>query len=234
MFAAMLPIAAYAAPLTELHIKSDGVVIATNVVVKQKANSNYFCRMTWGENAFARLTIVTNENTKVSKANGGSATRYELQEGDVINVEGKLSGLDGALTIVATKITDFSLLKESKVLSGTISSINSTQNSFAFTDAQLGNATVYVTSTTTIQKGARTILFNELSVGDKIVSASGTYDYASKILYASAIEVNQDASIFTPRNFQGVLKSIAGTTLPTTLVVTVGGTDYAVYLPGYQ
>ena len=36
--------------------------------------------------------------------------------------------------------------------------------------------------------------------------------------------------MFAPRNFEGTLKSISGTTLPATLVVTVSGTDYTVYL----
>lgn len=40
----------------------------------------------------------------------------------------------------------------------------------------------------------------------------------------------QDKSIFVERNFQGTLKSVSTVVLPATLVVTVGATDYTVYL----
>lgn len=231
VLAATLTGTAYAAP-TELHIKPDGTLIATNVLVKQKAGGNYFCRMAWGNNGYARLVIVTNDATTVVKAHGEKASRFDIQEGDTINIEGMLSGIDGSLSIMATKITDFSLLKESKSLSGTVVSTNAASASFVLSNKSFGNTIVFISSTTTIQKGARTISLAEMAAGDKIISVSGTYDHSGNTLTATSVEVRQDQSIFTARNFQGVLKSVTSTVLPATITVTVGGgTDYTVYLP---
>ena len=94
----------------------------------------------------------------------------------------------------------------------------------------LGTTTVRVGASTPIKKGARSVLFTDIAVGDKVLSVSGTYDYETGVLTATALEIFQDKTIFTPRNFEGTLKSISGTTLPATLVVTVAGTDYTVYL----
>jgi hypothetical protein len=221
---------AYAAP-TELHIRPDGTMFATNVIVKQKSGGNYFSRMAWGENAYARLVIVTNDATVVLKAYGEKAGRFDLQEGDTLDVEGKLAGIDGSISIQATKIIDHSLLRESKTLSGTAQSPNLSQGSFILSNKMFGNTTVLTTGTTTVQKGARVISVHDIVAGDKILAASGVYNYTNNTLAASSIEVHQDKSMFTPRNFQGTLKSIAGTALPTSMVITVGTADYTVYLP---
>ena len=81
-----------------------------------------------------------------------------------------------------------------------------------------------------IQKGARTISAGELAVGDKVLSSSGSFDYATKIFTASDMEVYQDKSLFKAQNFQGTLKSLSGTALPASAVITVGKTDYIIYL----
>ena len=70
----------------------------------------------------------------------------------------------------------------------------------------------------------------DITAGDKILSVAGLYDYPSNTLTASNVEVFQSKTIFKPRNFEGTLKSISGTTLPVSLVVTVGSTDYTIYL----
>ncbi|MEK7628016.1 MAG: hypothetical protein AAB421_01195 [Patescibacteria group bacterium] len=226
----LLVTSVHAAPKTELHIKADGTIVATNVVVRQKSGSNLFSRMTWGEAVYARLVVLTKDTTVVTKAYGERATKDDIREGDVLDVEGKLVGADGSITIDATSVRDHSLLKESKVISGIVKSIDGSAHSFILPNAEFKDTTVMVTSTTTIQKGARSIGFGELTPGSKIISVSGVYSYPTNTLSAMHVEVHQDKLIFTPKNFQGKLKEIIGTSLPTTLVVTVEGTDYTVYL----
>ncbi|MBI2048645.1 MAG: hypothetical protein HYT30_01835 [Parcubacteria group bacterium] len=221
--------AAYAAP-TELHIRPDGTMIANNIIIKQKSGGNLFARMVWGESSYARLVVVTQSTTVIKKAYGELATVADLQEGDTIDVEGKLLGADGSISIQATAIRDHSLLKEGKNISGNVKSINSGQSSFVLPNKGFGDTVVTVSPTTTIQKGARTILFADVAVGDKILAAQGTYNYTNNTLAATRLEVHQDAAMFTARNFQGTLKSIASAVLPTTMVITVGTTDYTVYL----
>ena len=124
---------------------------------------------------------------------------------------------------------DLSLNVESKNISGTVKTLNAPLNTLTLTDKKLGAITVVASYN--IQKGARTISVGELAVGDKILSASGSFDYSTKTFTASAMEVYQDKSVFKAQNFQGTFKSLSGTVLPVSAVIAVGKTDYTVYLP---
>lgn len=222
---------AHAASLpSEIHIKPDGTFSATNAVVVQKAGTNLFSRVTWGT-VYLRLTIITtsgNTPVKITKNNGGVATVDDIKEGDILVVKGTLAPGADTLLINAATIKDLSLNKEPKTFSGTVKSVDYS-GSFVLPHKTLGNVKVLVDRDTTITKGVRTIALGEVSPGDKIVSLSGTYDYDTKTLQATSSVVYQDKAVFSPKNFEGKLKSI-GSTLPTTLTVTVGKKDYTVYL----
>ena len=221
----------FAASPSEIRITPDGKFSATNVVVFQKAGaSNLFSRVTWGD-AFIRVTVLVQKDTAITKAHGEPATVNDIKEKDVLDVEGRLSSGDGALTINATRIRDTSLQVESKNISGTVASVNPEKSSFVLSNTKFGaTTTVMLATSTIIQKGVRIIGLRDISSGDKILSVPGAYDYSKNIFSASLVEVYQDKSIFVPRNFQGTLKSISGTTLPATLTVKVGDTDYTVFV----
>ena len=221
--------AAYAASPSDIHIKPDGTFSATNVVVYQKAGtSNFFSRVTWGD-AYVRVTVLANKDTVITKAHGETATVGDIREKDVLDVEGWLSSGEGALIINAASIRDTSLQVESKTLSGTVVGVNPEQSSFILSNQMFGaTTTVILSSSVPIQKGARAISLSDISSGDKILSVSGSYDYPKNAFSATSMEVYQDKTMFTARNFQGTLKSISGTTLPATLAVEVGDTNYTV------
>ena len=226
MFA--LPVYAENTP-SEISIKPDGTFFATNVVVMQKsekAGTNLFTRVTWGS-VFLRITVLAS-SAKITKNNGGSATVEDIQVGDVLSVKGTLAPGADSLVINALQVRDLSLNVESKNISGIIKTLNVSLNNFTLTDKKLGSITVVAPYN--IQKGARVISAGELAVGDKILSASGSFDYLAKTFTASDMEVYQDKSIFKAQNFQGTLKSLSGTALPTSAVITVGKTDYTIYL----
>lgn len=230
--ALIVPAFALAAPASEIHINQDGKLTAKNVVVMQKSEngSTFFSRVAWGD-IFLRLTVLAAPNgtaAKITKNNGGAATYADVQVGDTLNVEGTLSPGADTLLISATSVRDLSLNVESKNISGTIKTLNVALNTFTLTDKKLGSITVVAPYN--IQKGARIVSPGELSVGDKILSASGSYDYATKTFTADSMEVYQDKAVFKAQNFQGTLKSLSGTTLPVTAAVTVGKNEYTVYL----
>lgn len=231
--ALLMPAIVLAETRSELHIGQDGKLVAKNLVVVQKNENGtgFFVRATWGE-VYVRLTVLSTPNgvaAPITKNNGGQATYKEVQVGDLLNVEGSLQPGADTLLIQASKIKDLSLNVESKQVSGTIKTLNKELNQLTLIDKKLGTITVIPPSQ--IQKGARTIGVGELAVGDKVLSALGNYDYTSKIFTATSMEAYQDKSLFKEQNFQGTLKSIGGTALPVSLVVTVGSKDYTVYLP---
>ncbi len=222
---------AYAAPASEVHITPDGKFTAKNVVVTQKSENGttFFGRITWG-NVFLRVTVLTTPNNvlaKITKNNGGAATYADVKEGDILSVEGTLTPGADSLLIGATSVIDYSLNVEGKDISGIIKSLNRELNIVTLTDKKLG--VIKVVPPYNIQKGVRTITTSELAVGDKVLSASGTFDYSTKTFTATTMEVYQDKAVFNPKNFEGKLKSLSGTTLPTTAVITVGKVDYTVY-----
>jgi hypothetical protein len=225
-FIAVLPLSAYAVS-SEIHFTADGNLTAKNLTVFQKSGNNLFTRATW-DRAFIRVTLIPNASTTVLKAHGEAGTIADVKEQDILDIDGTL--VPGADTIVinVSAIRDHNLQTAGKTLSGTILSLDQNARLFVINDKEFGRTSVSV-SGASLMKGVRPISFGDLKVGDKVTAAVGAYDYAHTTLTADSIAIYQDASVFKPQNFQGKLKSLSGTTLPATAVITVGSTDYTVY-----
>jgi len=225
---AALPVAAATQP--ELHITTNGSFVAKNVSVYQKSGTTLFCRATWG-NAFVRFTVFTTPDlvpAQILRNHGGTTTIDEIEQGDLISVEGSLVPVADSLQINAKKITDFNLNKEPKVVSGVIS--KTTLGALTLVTKTLGTVVLSFSTDTTITKGVRTLDPSQLSVGDKVLSASGTFNYASSTFAVSKMDVFQDKSVFLPRTFSGTIRSISGTSLPASIIVDTASASYTVYL----
>ncbi len=229
----LLPFLALAGVRSEISIDANGKIVAKNIkvfMISEPGKSKFFYTRALWDDIFIRMTVLTNDATTITKQHGEKATVFDIKEGDIINVEGTLPNSADSLNIQATKIVDLSLLRESKVTSGKVTSISGLPGSFSFLSNKGYALTIKIKPGMTITKGARTIQPSDISVGDKILSARGIFDYSTDILEVDTIDVYQDKGVFTPRNFQGTIKSISGTTLPITLSVTVGSKDYSVSL----
>jgi hypothetical protein len=224
------PLLASADIASDVHFATDGTFTATNLTVFQKAGHNFYVRATWGQ-AFIRITVITNSSTVVTKAHGEPATVDDIQEGDVFDLTGALNFGGDTISINAKTIQDSALQSSGKTLSGSVKSVGADGTSFVLSNGTFGTTTIRMGEGATITKGARTIFIPDLAVGDKVLSAVGTYDYTSNTLTASSVSIYQTQSIFVAKNFQGTLKSLSGTTLPVTAVVTVSGKDYTVFVP---
>jgi len=225
----LLPLTAAADVSSEINFTSTGQFTGKNIVVFQKSGNDLFSRAVWGL-AFIRIVLLPNASTTITKAHGEPATVADIQEQDVLDVTGTLvSGAD-TIMITPTTMRDQNLLSAGKTLTGIVKSTNLSARTFVLTNPSFGNTTVQLTEGAQITKGQRTIFLPDLAIGDKVLSAIGTYDYSGNTFTASSLSVYQDPSVFVARNFQGTLKSIAGTSLPTSVVVTVSGIDYTVFL----
>lgn len=222
--------AAQANAAPELHIDAHGNISAKEVAVAQISGTTLFSRLSWGGNSFLRFTIVTDNATVVRKRYGEKSTVADIKEGHLLDVEGLLRFGSDSFQIAAEKIRNLSLEREQKDVSGTIQTINTASRSFYLTRKIRDPLTVQVTSDTVITKGVRNIGFDELVSGDAVLSARGVYDYPSNVLTAEKITVYQEKTIFKAKNFEGTLKRVEGTALPTTLIVTIGGKEYTVEL----
>lgn len=229
------PFFALADAKSEIRIDTSGNIVAKNIkvtMIAQPGISKFFYTRALWENVFIRMTVLTDDKTVITKNHGEKAGVFDIKEGDILNIEGHFPMSADTLNIMATNITDLSLEKEEKEISGVVTAISTTSPGFII-KTQRGNIIrVNVGNNTSIVKGARMINQAEVHVGDAVLSIKGTFDYQTYIIEATNIEIHQDMSIFKPKNYSGTLKFISATALPSVFTVTVDGKDYAVYLPG--
>ena len=144
----------------------------------QIAGSTLFTRATWGT-TFLRMTILTGASTAFSKSHGESSALSEVKVGDILDIEGALVVSTDNLSINASKIRDHSLDKETKSLIGYVSAVNVASSTFSLVNATFGTTAVRVSTSTIVKKGSKTIGLADIVKNDKVLSASGSYDYTS-------------------------------------------------------
>ena len=211
----------------EVHITDDGKMILHGAQVIQVAGTTFYARSMWG-NSSMRWIVRTDENTKVTRRFDTSTSVAEIRPGDIISVEGEFLAGSDSISVVAKKIKDWSLATDKAEFAGVITTISTTTTAFTIKTASGNVLTVAVGPSTSIIKGVIGASFDRLSVGERVTSATGSYNHVTKLLTADAIRLHQDQSVFKPRNFQGTLRSISGTTLPAVMVLTISGKNYTV------
>src|SRR3989344_5013031 len=223
-----LPFVAQAVDVfSALSIKQSGTMSAQGLTVMQKAGSTIFARATWGQ-SFLRITVLTDASTTIIKKYGEESIYADIKEGDILDVDGAVITSSDSLTVQAIKIRDHALLRQKKTLSGTITALQPSSFSFTLPNKDFASTPVLATATARIKKGARTITYDELKVGDKVLSATGVYEYPTNILNADDIAIFQPTALFKSKNLEGVLVSVENTALPAELIVTIEARDYRV------
>jgi len=216
----------------EVHINDNGTVSIQGARVEQISGTTIFCKVYWGV-SFIRVTVRTNDKTTFEKRFGQTIALNELSIGDFISVTGTLFEGSNSLDVVARSVKDWSLQTLEENFSGTITELGTSTpetTSFVFNSKTRGKITLLVGPTVSVSRGNLTISTASLGVGTKITSATGVYNNLKKTLDAKTVRVYQDMSIFKPRNFEGVIKSVDGGSTPVAMVVTAGGVDYTLSL----
>ncbi len=214
----------------EIHVFKDGKVSAQGVKVLQIAGNTLFARFIW-ENAFLRLTIKTDSNTKLTRRLGGALSFSDITAGDWLVIEGNLEQGADSFSIKATSIKDISIFTEDEVrVSGTITETIGGGSTLKAQTNEKGLIEINNDGNTVITKGSLTMRPVDIRAGDTLVYAKGVYDTSKKILKSRTVEVYINKTTFLPRNFKGTLKEVRGASLPTTLIISAEGKDYTVKL----
>lgn len=213
---------------SELNITPDGKVSAKGVKVFQKAGTSFYGRIYWGD-VFLRLTVVTNNSTKMIKEHGELSSINEIKEGDMLDVEGVFPSSSDTFIINASYIKNHSLKKQSLETKGTVLSNNGSADEFTMKTYK-GNIIKVSTAAADVKRGIIPVTAAQLLPGERVTSARGIYDYSSDILYADTVQVYQNKAIFYPRNFSGKITAISGNSLPLDITVNAEGKDYTVKL----
>jgi len=216
-------------PRPEIQINKFGKISVVGAKVMQFAGSTIYARVIW-DSAFIRLLLKTDQSTKITRRYGESIKVSDIKIGDYITIDGVLESNADSLSIITSSITDLSDQTQQNAFSGTVTAINNSLTNFTLEDKNFGPINVNINESTQIILGSRTVNMAHIKVGDKILSASGVYNYANKTLTAKNIKIHIDLSIFKSKNHTGILKTIPGKTLPTTMVITIKSNDYLVNL----
>jgi hypothetical protein len=215
---------------TQISIDKLGTVSLKGARIVQIAGSNMFVTTSWGS-AKIRWVIVASKDTTLTRRFGGATSINEFDIDEYINVTGTMYGSGGdSLVIKATSIKNWSKENEPGEFSGTIANIDFGKKTFTLIVPDAPNVLVTAPPSLSVKKGARSISFGDLANGDRVLSTGGTFNVIDRSLAIDRIEIFQEQSIFVPRNFQGTLKNISATTLPTTATIRAEGKDYTVYL----
>jgi hypothetical protein len=214
---------------SEVSINKEGLATITATKVMQVAGNTLFMRMYWGD-AFVRFTVKTGSNTKFTRATGESTTIKEVKEGDILDVSGELESGSNTLTLVAKSVRNSSVEKLQSSLSGKVVSVDLQNSKFSLDTKTNGVVSVLVATTTVFNKGTRTIDLARVKSGDTVTRVTGDYDIPTKVISARTVLVYIDPNTFKPKNFEGKIIEIGGTTLPTYIKAKVGEIEYTVQL----
>lgn len=223
--------ATYTAPaddsVQDFHIDKEGNISVRQAKVLQVSGTTFYVRYYVGL-AFIRMIIKTDKSTKIFRRFGDEIPLSQIKVGETLNIDGTIeSGADN-ISIIASKIVNFSNQKEISSYKGTITSIDLASNNLTLT-TKSGPITIALGTTTQIKKGSRTIEPTLVRIGDTVTDVVGIYDHNTKSIDANVMVIFIDKKIFTPRNFEGTLQSIAVGS-PTTLIFSTDGKDYTVPL----
>ncbi|MEN9614313.1 MAG: hypothetical protein RLZZ347_620 [Candidatus Parcubacteria bacterium] len=213
----------------EVHITDDGKIVLHGAQIIQSAGTTFYARSNWG-GSYMRWVIRTDENTKVTRRFGTETTIAEIKPGDIVSAEGDFMATSDSISVVAKKVKDWSLASDKVEFGGVVTTIATSSTQFEIKTSAGNRIIISTTPDTSIIKGVIGIGFSQIKVGDKITNATGVYNHVSKVLNADALRVYQDKSVFLPRNFEGTIVNITGSSLPATMTVMIGTKNYTVEL----
>ncbi|MEI6296434.1 MAG: hypothetical protein WCO84_02180 [bacterium] len=212
---------------SEVNINKDGHVSVQNAKIMQFSGGTIYARLFWNE-AFIRMTIKTDKKTTVTKKFGESMSISEMKISDRINIEGDLDNGSDGLVMNAISVKDLSDERGQNKISGLIIGEATSTTGYVLKTPDNKIVTLLVDGSTAIDKGTRRVGMFEVKVGNTVESAEGVFNFGTNTLQVSHMKVFIDMTQFLPRNFQGTIKSISGTSLPTTMTVGIDFRDYVV------
>jgi len=212
---------------TEVHISDNGKVLVRGAKVSAVSSSSITASNSWGS-AVITWTVTPSTNAQFVRRFGGASALNEIQVGDFVSFSGDIDSSMASLNVKAAIIKDWSL-QERQVFSGTVKSIDAANSAFVLTTSH-GDINVKMAANATITKGGSTAAFADIQVGARLTDVRGVYNSASNTLMADSVKIFVNTALLEKRIFEGTVKAINGTTVPTTLVVTTENKDYTVNL----
>jgi hypothetical protein len=171
----------------EVNLNGDGSALVRGAKVTAVSGSTISATTNYGSSQLA-WTVKTDGNTKFNANKGSSTGLANIAVGDTVSFSGSLDQSVSGLTVNAKVVKDWNHVESKKTLSGIVTSINTTLNSFtlshdnATTSVQTNSATDFDLS----NGGDGT--FASIFLNAK-VKVQGLFNASSSVLTATKIHI---------------------------------------------
>ena len=132
--------------------------------------------------------VKTDSDTDFSATKGGESGMEEIEVGDTISFRGAIDQSVAGLTVRAKQVKDWTSVETRASLSGIVTSINSTLDSFTVRTAH-GTTTVETDSSTEFTEDGESASFADI-VLDAKVKLVGFLNSTSSVFSATSVEIN--------------------------------------------
>lgn len=177
----------------EVNLDTDGSALVRGAKVTSVSGSTINATTNYGSSQLS-WRVVTDGSTKFNATKGGSTGLANIAVGDTVSFSGSLDQTVSGLTVNAKVVKDWNHVESKKTLSGIVTSINATLNSFTVShDGSTGSPQ----ATTSVQTDSNTKF--KLSNGNDGTFASiflnakvkiaGLFNASSSVLTATSVDV---------------------------------------------
>lgn len=219
---------AVGSPLS-LSIEDNGDTLIEGARILQISGTTLFAAQYWGVLP-VRWVIRTNEKTKYTHRFGNPIVFSKLSVGDFLTIEGAFNGSSDSMGVDAKSIKNWSVSTEGSSFAGKVVSAPDVNGAFILQQGDGNTVFVKPNPNASVLRGVVPIQPAAIVLNDTILESTGVYNHLDRSLAANSIKIYQDKQKFAPRNFEGTMMRLDGTTLPTTATIKVGNTEYRVIL----
>lgn len=173
---------------TMVSIHNDGAVLVRGATVTSLSGDVIVARTSWGDTDIS-WEIDTDGATEFYSKGGADSSFDNVDEGDMVSFSGSLDRDDGAFSVDAKVVRNWSIDDVRATVTGTIESIDEDADSFVLETKSKGEVTVTTDGDTDIfLRNKSDADFGDLAVG-AFVSVTGAYDDGNDTLDASSISL---------------------------------------------
>jgi hypothetical protein len=169
----------------EVNLASNGSVLVRGAKVTGVSGSSISATTNYGSSQLS-WTVKTDGNTDFNANKGGATGLANIATGDTVSFSGSLDQAVSGLTVNAKVVKDWTQVESKKTLSGIVTSINATLDSFTVSH---DNATTSVQTNgdTKFRMNGENSSFTSIFLNAK-VKVAGVFNASSSILTATSVE----------------------------------------------
>jgi hypothetical protein len=173
----------------EVAISTNGSTLVRGAKVTSVSGSTINAATNYGSSKLD-WTVTTDSNTEFASNNGGTGLSG-IAVGDTVSFRGTLDQAVSGLTVKANVVKDWTQVETNKSLSGIVTSINTTLNSFTLSHNN-ATTTIQTNSSTDFELNGKDGSFASLFLNAKI-KVKGFLNASSSVLTASEVDISSSS-----------------------------------------